>query len=308
MFGVAVATEALGGLAARRIGTLLIAGGEAAALRAVIAAPQVRRFIPPSAARAERFGSVCSGAFVLAELGLLDGKRVATHWRGCDRLAAMYPKLIVDADALYVVDGRVWTSAGVTTGIDMALAMVERDVGAETANAIAHQLVLYARRPGYQSQFSPLLQAQACLDSPFAELTNWMQRHLDQDLAVPTLAARAGLSVRSFHRKFTEATGETPAHFVEVMRLDAARALLGGDLPLKAIATRIGFGSAPRLSAAFTRRFGVPPKLFRQMHQHSPHRPKPDSASSATWATNTRSAKKLIVKTRPRNRTSSVKV
>jgi transcriptional regulator GlxA family with amidase domain len=308
--GVALATQPLSGLRARRLGTLLIAGGRESALRGVLAAPQVQRLLPRLAARAERFGSVCSGTFVLATLGLIDGKQVATHWGGCQRLAATYPNVRVDPDALYVVDGRVWTSAGVTTGIDMALAMVEHDVGADTANLIARWLVLYARRPGYQSQFSPLLQAQAHGDNAFAELVDWMQQNLNQRLDVAALSAHAGLSMRSFHRKFCAATGATPAHFVEMMRLDAARTLLGGELSLKAIAAKSGFGSAARLSAAFERRFGVTPKLFRQMHarDNMSHKPTPASASSATWPTSTRTARKLMMKTRPRSSTSSVNV
>jgi transcriptional regulator GlxA family with amidase domain len=172
----------------------------------------------------------------------------------------------VDADALYVVDGKVWTSAGVTTGIDMALALVEADLGVATANLIARHFVLYARRPGYQSQFSPLLQAQTAAEASFAGLIDWMQDNLDQPLDVPALAARAGLSERSFYRKFTEATGKTPAHFVEGLRLDAARTLLARGLPLKAIAAKIGLRSSARLGQAFERRFGMAPSLFREMH------------------------------------------
>jgi transcriptional regulator GlxA family with amidase domain len=191
---------------------------------------------------------------------------VATHWASCQRLADKFPALTVDADALYVVDGKVWTSAGVTTGIDMALALVEADLGAATANLIARHFVLYARRPGYQSQFSPLLQAQSEADVPFARLIDWMQAHLDEPLDVPTLAARAGLSERSFYRKFVEATGKTPAHFVEALRLDAARTLLAKGLPLKTIAGRVGLRSSARLCQAFERRFGMAPSLFREMH------------------------------------------
>ena len=165
----------------------------------------------------------------------------------------------VDAEALYVVDGKVWTSAGVTTGIDMALALVEADLGAATANLIARHFVLYARRPGYQSQFSPMLQAQAAADAPFAALIDWMQDHLDRELDVPTLARHAGYSERSFYRKFTEATGKTPAHFVEDLRLDAARTLLSKGLSLKTIAGRVGLKSSARLGQAFERRFGMPP-------------------------------------------------
>ncbi len=196
----------------------------------------------------------------------IDGKRVATHWASCERLADRFPALTVDADALYVVDGKVWTSAGVTTGIDMALALVEADLGAATANLIARHFVLYARRPGYQSQFSPLLQAQTNADAPFAALIDWMQDNLDKPLDVPALARRAGLSERSFYRKFTDATGKTPAHFVEGLRLDAARTLLAKGLPLKTIAGCVGLRSSARLGQAFERRFGMAPSLFREIH------------------------------------------
>lgn len=267
--GGAVTTNCGVALQSARIGgqpdILLVAGGSAG-LRAVMAREDVRRWLCKAAPGTKRFGSVCTGAFVLAAAGLLDGKRVATHWASCARLADRFPALSVDAEALYVVDGKVWTSAGVTTGIDMALALVEADLGAATANLIARHFVLYARRPGYQSQFSPMLQAQATADAPFASLIDWMQDHLERDLDVPTLARHAGYSERSFYRKFTEATGKTPAHFVEDLRLDAARTLLDKGLSLKAIAGRVGLKSSGRLGQAFERRFGMAPSLFREMH------------------------------------------
>jgi transcriptional regulator GlxA family with amidase domain len=262
--GVAVMSQRIG----RRCDTLLVAGGSRG-LKAVMAREDVRRWLCRVAPTTRRFGSVCTGAFVLAAAGLLDGKRVATHWASCQRLADKFPAVTVDADSLYVVDGKVWTSAGVTTGIDMSLALVEADLGAATANLIARHFVLYARRPGYQSQFSPLLQVQTEADAPFARLIEWMQAHLDEPLDVPTLAARAGLSERSFHRKFVEATGKTPAHFVEGLRLDAARNLLTRGLPLKTIAGRVGLRSSARLGQAFERRFGMAPSLFREMHAAS---------------------------------------
>jgi transcriptional regulator GlxA family with amidase domain len=215
--------------------------------------------------KSKRFGSVCSGTFVLASLGLLDGKRVATHWNACDPLAKTYPHLNVERDMLYVADGKVWTSAGVTTGIDMALTMVTRDLDASVANAVAQQLVLYARRPGYQSQFSPLLRAQLKEDDPFARLIAWIQDNLDECLDVPSLAARVGLTDRSFYRKFIEAVGETPARFVESVRLEAARTLMSQRRQLKAVAAEVGLPPA-RLRAAFERRFGLAPQLFRAMH------------------------------------------
>jgi transcriptional regulator GlxA family with amidase domain len=264
--GVALATSAIGQVPARRVDTLLIAGAEEAALRAVIADAAVRRWVPRCAAHARRVGSVCSGTFVLAALQLIDGRRVATHWEACGALAARYPKLTVDREALYVVDGKIWTSAGVTTGIDMALAMVEADCGSDVANAIARRLVLYARRPGYQSQFSPLLDARIQAENPFTDLLDWMQNNLDRPLDVPALAARAGLGERNFYRRFFAATGSSPAHFVEALRLEAARMLVDGDLPLKSVAARVGL-TPIRLNNAFERRFGVAPRLFRDMHR-----------------------------------------
>ena len=179
---------------------------------------------------------------------------------------------------MYVVDGKVWTSAGVTTGIDMALAMVEAGRRRRHANAIARRLVLYARRPGYQSQFSPLLNARIQADSPFADLIDWMQNNLDKTLDAPTLAARAGLGERNFYRRFLASTGSSPAHFVEALRLEAARTLVDGDLPLKGVAAR--WPQAPiRLNHAFERRFGVAPRLFRDMHRSKPMPPLVDRMS-----------------------------
>jgi len=260
--GVAIHSRRIGG----QPDTLLVTGGSRG-LKAVTARADVRRWLAKAAPGAKRYGSVCTGAFVLAAAGLLDGRRVATHWASCERLAKNFPTLEVDADSLYVVDGNVWTSAGVTTGIDMALALVEADLGAAVGNLIARHFVLYARRPGYQSQFSPLLQAQTAAEAPFAGLIDWMQAHLDRPLDVPALAVRAGLSERSFYRKFTEATGKTPAHFVESLRLEAARTLLAQGLPLKAIAGKVGLSSPARLGQAFERRFGMAPSLFREMHR-----------------------------------------
>lgn len=268
--GGAVTSNSGVALMSRKIGgqpdTLLVAGGTAG-LAAVTERADVRRWLQRVAPRTKRHGSVCTGAFVLAAAGLLDGKRVATHWASCAKLAVRHPELSVDAEALYVTDGKVWTSAGVTTGIDMALALVEADLDAAIANTIARHFVLYARRPGFQSQFSPVLEAQREAEAPFSRLIDWMQNHLAEPLDVPSLARRAGLTERSFYRKFTEATGKTPAQFVERLRVEAARTLLARDLPLKAIAGRVGLGSSARLGQAFERRFGMAPSLFREMHR-----------------------------------------
>lgn len=264
--GVTVHTQSLELRVQEAIDTLLVVGAEREHLLPILADPAWATWLPKAAGEAQRFGSVCSGAIILARLGLLDGHRVATHWDACVPLAAAFPSVAVDPDSLYVVDDPLWTSAGVTTGIDMALAMVAQDLSADIAGEVAKRLVLYARRPGYQSQFSPLLQAQVKADSPFAELIAWILANLDTALDVPVLADRAGLSERTFHRRFVAATGETPARFVETARLDAARMLLCRGLPLKAVAVQVGLSPAARFSEAFERRFGVAPRLFRDMH------------------------------------------
>jgi transcriptional regulator GlxA family with amidase domain len=264
--GVLVHTRPVGRMPPARVDTLLVAGGDAHAVRQALAEPALRRWVPRCAAAASRFGSVCSGAFVLAALGLLDGKRAATHWEACDELARTFDDVSVEPDALYVVDGQVWTSAGVSTGIDMTLALVARDLGGAVASDVARRLVLYARRPGHQSQFSTLLKAQARADHPFEDLIGWMQAHLDSPLDVPTLARRANLSERTFHRQFVAATGETPARFVESLRLEAARVLLSQDLPIKTIAAQVGLSPTSRFSEAFERRFGVTATVFRELH------------------------------------------
>ena len=264
--GVAIETRALRRVPVKTVDTLLVAGAREEPIRVVMGDPLVRRWLPRCARVAKRFGSVCAGTFVLATLGLLDGRRAATHWSAAAPLTKFFPRVSVDPEALYVVDGRIWTSAGVTTGIDMALAIVSHDLDASIANQAAEWLVLYARRPGYQSQFSPVLRAQARADNPFADLIAWLPSNLQRRLDVPTLAAEAGLSERNFYRKFMETTGETPARYIETVRLDAARMLLAKGLPLKTIAAEVGLSPTSRFTKAFERRFGVSPRLFREMH------------------------------------------
>ncbi|OEO28023.1 AraC family transcriptional regulator [Devosia insulae DS-56] len=264
--GVSLHTEALADTPTEGVDTLLVAGALADPMLAILEDPLLRSWVPRCAGAAGRFGSICSGAFILAGLGLVDGKRVATHWDACAPLAAHFPAVTVDPESIFVEDGKVWTSAGVTAGIDMALALVARDLDASIAARVAQWLVLYARRPGYQSQFSPILRAQAKADNPFVELIDWLHANLHRQLDVPSLAERAGLSERTFHRKFQAVTGEPPAHFIESLRLDAARLLLTRGLSLKEVAARVGLSPSSRLGAAFERRFGVSPRLFREMH------------------------------------------
>lgn len=264
--GVALLTEPLDSLAPAAIDTVLIAGGRRQALLDLIGIDAVRRWTVDACARARRYGSVCTGAFALAAFDLLKGRRVATHWESTALLGQRHPDLEIDHNALYVEDGDVWTSAGVTTGIDMCLALVARDLGDALANTVARQLVLYARRPGYQSQFSPALAAQAKGDRAFAGLVDWMRGHLAEPLGVERLAAQAGMSPRNFHRRFTETMEATPARFVETLRLDHARNLLQSSLVLKEIAAQAGYATPGQFSKAFVRRFGISPGMFRQMH------------------------------------------
>ena len=242
--------------------TVLVVGGSDDAVRAAVADRALARWLTAAARVVDRLGSVCSGTFVLAAHGLLDGRRAATHWSACDRLASFRPAVTVDRDAIFVVDGRCWTSAGVTTGIDMALAMVEADHGRAVADELAARFVLYTRRPGFQSQWSSALVAQTGADG-LARAITWARGHLGE-LDVPTLAHQAGLSVRSLHRRCGERLRVTPAKLIEQLRVEHARALLAaGRLPAKAVADQCGFGEPARMTRAFRRTLGVRPRDYR---------------------------------------------
>jgi transcriptional regulator GlxA family with amidase domain len=264
--GVGMDTRPLSLTPPKNLHTFLVAGAEGGPLSKALKDPLIRQRAPRWAHSADRYGSVCAGTFVLAALQLIDGRRVASHWAACGPLAAAYPNVQVDEDAIFVEDGNVWTSAGVSTGIDMALAMVARDTSPALANEVAKRMVLYVRRPGDQSQLSPMLSAQRKADNPFGDLLNWVHLNLDRPLDVATLAERARLSQRTFFRKFTEAMGETPAHFIESLRLDAARVLLAQGLSIKLTAARVGL-SGTTFARAFERRFGVSPRSYRHRNR-----------------------------------------
>jgi transcriptional regulator GlxA family with amidase domain len=195
---------------------------------------------------------------------LLDGRRATTHWSRCAELAASFPAIRVEHDPIYVNDGKFWTSAGVTAGIDMALALVEADLGRSVATSVARQLVVFAKRPGGQAQFSTGL-ALAGLDDSFDRLHDWMKRNMRGNLAVPALAEQAGMSERSFLRHYRQVTGMTPARAVERVRVEAARQALGEtSLPLKRIARDCGFGSEETMRRSFLRILAVPPHAYRE--------------------------------------------
>ncbi|KGM56228.1 transcriptional regulator [Lysobacter daejeonensis GH1-9] len=244
--------------------TIMVSGGSVEALGDSPEGRSLLLWLKTHARNARRVASVCTGAFVLGAAGLLEGRRATTHWANCGRLQEMFPGTQVVADAIYVADGKVYTSAGVTAGIDLALALVEQDLGAEVALAVARDLVLYLRRPGGQSQFSANLAAQAQASDRFRELLRWIAEHPTDDLGLPALADRAAMSERNFGRLFKAQTGMTPSTYVELVRLDRAKMLLETtNWPLARIAERSGLGSVPTFIRACHRRIGVTPEQYR---------------------------------------------
>jgi transcriptional regulator GlxA family with amidase domain len=240
--------------------TLIVAGGpgvEAAAADAAMVAWVQRR-----AHQARRFASVCTGAVLLATSGLLDGRRAATHWSLCNELARRFPSVQVEPDPIFVQDGPAWTSAGVTAGIDLALALVEEDLGRKVALAVARYLVVFLKRPGGQAQFSATLALQA--DDRFEMLHRWIATHLSDDLSLSQLASQVGMSERSFSRHYVETTGQTPARAIEKLRVEAARNLLtDSQLPVKRVARSCGFGSEETMRRSFLRVLAATPQAYR---------------------------------------------
>ena len=244
------------------IDTLLVAGG--AGTRAMVEDRAVVAWIRRMARRVRRLGSVCTGTFILAATGMLDGRRATTHWAWCESLASMFPAVHVNPDPIFVRDGNLYSSAGVTAGMDLALALVEEDLGRTVALETARQLVLFLRRPGGQSQFSAQLSAQAAERQPLRELVAWIVDHPDADLSVEALARRAAMSPRHFARVFTREVGTTPARYVETVRVEAARRRLEESTNgVDAIADACGFGTAETMRRAFLRRLRVPPSAYR---------------------------------------------
>jgi transcriptional regulator GlxA family with amidase domain len=245
------------------IHTILVAGGEGA--RFAAAGDPAIAWLRAAAPRAARVASVCTGAFALATAGLLDGRRATTHWAWCRALARDHPAVAVDPEPIYVRDGDVWTSAGVTAGMDLALALVEEDLGSAVALEAARWLVLFLKRPGGQAQFSAglAMQLAGATREPLRDLQAWMADHLDADLSVGALAVRACLSERHFTRAWRAETGLTPAAYVEALRVERARTLLEDGAAVDAAARAAGFASAEVLRRVFHRRLGVGPAAYR---------------------------------------------
>ena len=255
--GIGMPVETMSGQ--RGVDTLIISGGNGTgdAMRDGKLAAAIKRIEP----RVRRVASVCSGAFILAQTGLLDGKRATTHWRRAPQLKKLFPAIEVEADAIYIKQGKVWTSAGVSAGIDLALALIAEDLGAEVSSEVAREMVVYAKRPGGQTQHSALLDLES---ARFDKLNAWMRNHLNEYLSIERLAKQAAMSPRNFARAYAADTGTTPAKAVERMRAEAARAALEQGHAIQEIATRVGFGDSERMRRAFVRLYGAPPAALRR--------------------------------------------
>jgi transcriptional regulator GlxA family with amidase domain len=250
-----------------KLDTLIVPGGFG--LRMPGMAERAAKWIESIAPNTRRVASVCTGIYGLAPTGLLDGRRVATHWTAVEDVQRRFPKLQVDPDALFVKDGPYYTSAGITAGIDLALAMIEEDCGPAAALAVARELVVYYKRPGGQQQFSEPLRFQVESVDRFADLVAWIQSHLRADLSVDSLARRAFLSPRHFAREFKERVGVTPGAFVEEARLgEASRRLSSRSIRVGAVARSVGYAGEDVFRRAFERRFGVSPSSYRSRFGH----------------------------------------
>ena len=245
-----------------KLDTLLVAGSPF--IGDIAGNPALQQWLRQQAGSVRRIGSVCTGAFALAAAGMLRGRRVTTHWNSSVRLAEENPETQVEADSIYVKDGNLYTSAGVTAGMDLALAMVEEDHGRELALRVAREMVMFFKRPGGQSQFSAHLAAQTAERSAIRAIQDHVLAHLKDDLSVPVLAILAGMSERNFARVFKQEAGSTPAEFVELARIDAARRLAEeSDMPMKRLADEVGYANIDGFRRAFFRRLGVTPSDYR---------------------------------------------
>ncbi|MDD1968972.1 helix-turn-helix domain-containing protein [Pseudomonas putida] len=262
--GVEVNSDPLSSLAGSVIDTVIVPGAPDI-LQALDNNPDTIEWLRTIAPHARRTASVCSGAFLLAQAGLLDAKRVATHWAMCDMLKTRFPTVDVDQDAIFIQQGTVWTSAGVTAGIDLALALVEADCGRDVAMEVARELVVFMKRPGGQSQFSTMLQAQMQDGDVFSDFHLWLTRNLHRaELDVEQLARHANMSVRNFSRVYKLKTGRSPAKALEFFRLEAARRMLeDSDRHIDQVAQECGFGDEERMRVTFHRNLATSPRDYR---------------------------------------------
>jgi transcriptional regulator GlxA family with amidase domain len=263
--GTNVDTLAAGTVQYRATDTVLVVGAGLDVINRVSDNASLTASLQRAAVEVNRFGSICTGSFLLGNAGLLKSKAVATHWAAQREFAKNYSEALIDQDSLYVQDGQLWTSAGVTTGIDMALAMVEQDLGSAIKSQIAKLLVVYSHRPGNQSQFSDVLAAQSRVDNHFHGLVNWLMKRIDRPPKVDEMADYVNMSPRSFARKFKSVVGSPPSKFLERMRLNRARQLLEAGQAIKSVANNVGFASQAAFRSAFKSAYGVTPLHYSKM-------------------------------------------
>ena len=283
--GVVIMTSPVAALDEAAIDTLIVPG--ACDVEDVCRDAELIAWVRGRAPECRRICSVCIGSFILAEAGLLRGKRAVTHWMHCDLLSSRHPDIIVEPDAIYVRDGAIWTSAGVTTGIDLALALIEQDCGRHVAMHVARVLVVYLRRAGGQSQYSVLLASQTdSAGDTFGDLEQWIAENLTADLRVERLAERVGMSPRNFARRYTEVRRRTPARMVEAIRVDAARrALEATSNRISEIARRCGFSNEEQLRVAFARHVGLTPRAYRHRFASAEFEPERHTGTPASVPT-----------------------
>jgi len=263
---VEVSSEAANSVEVTKQTTVLVVGSDSSGINVASSNLVIQTWLKKHCKHTQRFGSICSGTFILAAAGLLDHRIATTHWAGCKQLEKMYPAVEVKPESLYVVDGNLWTSAGVTTGLDMALEMLSRDLGKAIMSRVAKRLVVYAHRPGNQSQFSTLLRLQAGASSGFSELLSWIDGKLDQPIKVEDMASLMCMSERTFYRKFTATMGITPSKYVEESKLNLAKSLIEENQSVSQVSAAVGFKSETAFRTRFESRFGLTPAMHKRLH------------------------------------------
>lgn len=269
--GITVTTLAADSVSVGNTDSVLVVGGHYSAISTASASQDILLWLTKVCRQARRFGSICSGAFILAAANLLEHKACTTHWLGAKQLQEMYPRAKVHAESLYVIDDKLWTSAGVTTGLDMALEMIRQDLGNTLMTNLAKRLVVYAHRPGNQSQFSTLLNLQSRSDSTYSNLLAWIDDNIGQSINVVDMADYMCMTERTFYRKFTATFGTTPSKYIEEVKLERAKQLLEKTLSVSQVAEAIGFKSESAFRARFESRFGLTPAMHKRLHSGLTH-------------------------------------
>jgi len=264
--GLKVNSQAAASMTITANTTILVVGANAPAIHQASDNVALQEWLRQHSHEAERFGSICSGAFILAAAGLLENRTATTHWAGCEQLTNRHPQVNLQPESLYVVDENLWTSAGVSTGLDMALEMLRRDLGKSVMDRVAKGLVVFSHRPGNQSQFSTLLKQQTRSGSDYSDLLAWIDNNLHLSIKVEALASLVNMSERTFYRKFTAEMGVTPSKYVEEAKLVRAKFLIEENLSISHVAAAVGFKSDAAFRTRFENRFDLTPSLYRRLH------------------------------------------